>query len=234
MNRASQVTQPRLWISGGTEAFRIVERIAKVAPRRGHPAHARRRLQARSAHGARRAVVAALALLAGAGALTSALTYRAGLAWRDRAGVEIDRTHGLAMRVADAEARAANAAGELSRARAELRAMAAQLQRSEADVVQLERRLQALGTEKARVEDEREAARSDRDRLAEVAGFAARVGQDVDTCVNSLASWLARKPSYLNVTQHAFAAWASSGDSVMAACANARLSNGRLKVAANG
>lgn len=234
MDYASQVTQPRLWTGGGAEPCRIAEEFVRALPRREAATRARRRLLARPAHGPRTFVVVALAVLAVAGAVTSALTYRAGLAWRDRAEAESSRTRELTAQLGDAQMRDTTTTGELSKAHEQLVALASQLQRSEADVAQLERRLQALGTEKARAEDEREAVRGDRDRLAAVAGLATRVGQDVDTCVDRLASWLASRPSQLQITQHTLATWASSGDSVAAICANARLSNGELKMAVNG
>jgi uncharacterized protein HemX len=219
---------------GGTEPFATAEGLpAPLSPQEA-TAQAERRVPARSAHGLLRFAAITLAVLGVTGLLTSALTYRAGLAWRNRAKTEVIHTQQLASRLGDAQAQVAAAARALSQANEQLAVRTRQLQRSEADVAQLERRLQALGTEKARVEDEREAVRDDRDRLVEIAGLAARVGQDVDTCVTGLSDWLKSRPSPLGVTQPAlWAAWAGSGDSVAANCANARISNEQLEMAVN-
>lgn len=235
MSHVSQAVEARLWTGGGAEPLRIPERLAGELPRREDASRAERGPKARSAHRPLMFVVAALAVLAVAGMVTSVLTYRAGRAWRGRAETGVIRTQELAARMGDAQARAAMAMHDLSKAHEQLAAVTSQLQRSEADVAKLERRLQTLGTEKARVEDEREAVRGDRDRLAEIAALARRVGQEVDTCVSGLSNWLASRPSPLSVTQPApWAAWAGNGDAVAATCANAQVSNGQLETAING
>jgi hypothetical protein len=235
MNQLSQA-ETRLWTGEGAKPFRIPDRLARVRlPRRIDVLRSVHQAWARSAHRSLILVAAALAAAAVAGGVVSTLTYRAGLAWRDRAATEIVRTHELVARLSAAQTQAARATYDLSVARAQLAAMTSQLQRSEADVAQLEGRLQALGTEKAKVEDEREAVRGDRDRLAELTGLAARVGHDVDTCMSGLSNWLTRRPLLLSTTQPAlWAAWASSGEEVASSCANAHVSNEQLKAAING
>lgn len=235
MSHVSQAVKARLWTGGGAEPLRIPERLAGELPRREDAPRAECGVKARSAHRSLTFVVAALAVLAVAGMVTSALTYRAGRAWRGRAETGVIRTQEFAARLGDAQARAAMTTHDLSKAHEQLAAVTRQLQRSEADVAQLERRLQALGTEKAKVEDEREAVRGDRDRLAEIAALARHVGQDVGACVSGLSNWLASRPSPLSVTQPApWAAWAGNGDPVAAACANVQVSNGQLETAING
>lgn len=234
MSHVSQTVETRWGTGGGTEPFTMCEGLAAELSPQEVAVDAERLLPARSAHGLLRFAAIALAVLGVAGLLISALTYRAGLAWRNRAKTEVIHTQQLAARLGDAQAQVAAATQALSKAHEQLAVRTSQLQLSEADVAQLEIRLQALGTEKARVEDEREAVRDDRDRLAEIAGLAARVGQDVDACVIGLSNWLKSRPSPLGVTQPAlWAAWAGGGDSVAASCANARISNEQLETAIN-
>jgi hypothetical protein len=235
MSHVSQAVETRLWTGGGAEPLGISEGLAERLLRPGVDPAAAQQTAARLAYRPLTFVAVALAVLSIAGWLVSALTYRAGLAWRDRAETEVVHTQELVARLGGAEARAVATTRHLSEVREQLAVTINQLQRSEADVARLEIRLQALGTEKAKVEDEREAVRGDRDRLAEIAGLATRVGQDVDTCVTGLSNWLASRPSPRNVAQSAvWAAWAGSGDPVAANCANARVSNEQLEKAING
>ncbi|MGH8900848.1 MAG: hypothetical protein ACRDYA_03990 [Egibacteraceae bacterium] len=234
MSQSSQAVETRLRTGGDAESLGIPKGPVGSLRHQEDAPNAECRTEARLAHRPLTFVVPALVVLAVAGVLTSALTYRAGLAWRDWQETDVIRTQGLAARLSNAEAQVARSTRDLSKANAQLAATASQLQRSEADVAQLEGRLQALGTEKAKVEDEREAVRDDRDRLAEIAGLATRVGQDVDTCVNGLSAWLASRPSPQDATQPALSAWAGSGDSVAAICTDAQVSNDKLKTAISG
>jgi hypothetical protein len=232
MSYVAQAVEPRLWTGGGPDPFMIPERLTEELPRREDAPRLTCGMSARTAHRLYTPVVAALAVLGVFGIVTSVLTYRAGLAWRSRAETGVVRTQELAARLGDVQARAAMNLHDLSKAHEQLAAVTSQLRRSEADVAQLESRLQALGTEKAKVEDEREAVRSDRDRLAEIADLAGHVGQDVDACVKGLSNWLAGRPSPVRVAQTtSWTAWARNGDAVAAACTNAHASNERLKTA---
>lgn len=239
MDHLSQAVDTRntrgAWTGEGAGPVKARKRLATARSPRGDIARAKHRAAGRPSRAPREFVVAALVVLALAGVSTTASTYRAGVAWRDRANTEIIRTQEFAARLSDAQTRLAAATQDLSKAHGQLAAATSQLQRSEGDVIQLERRIQALGTEKARAEDEREAARDDRDRLAKVASLAMRAGQDIDICVSRLSKWLESRPLPFAATQQGqWAAWASSGDSVAAACGNAYVPNDRLKTVLNG
>jgi septal ring factor EnvC (AmiA/AmiB activator) len=190
---------------------------------------------ARQARGPRAFMAVALTLVAAAGLMSSALTYRAGRAWRDRAQTEINRTDGLARRLRQAEAQLVTALSDLAGAKDELTTVLTKLQRSEADVAALERRLQDLGTEKAQVEDEREASRDDRDRLILVTRLAARVEQELRGCVSGLDSWLSTRPSGLEyAVARRWSDWVGAGEAVARACNAAKVTNEQLRAAANG
>jgi hypothetical protein len=190
---------------------------------------------ARQARGPRAFMAVALTLVAAAGLMSSALTYRAGRAWRDRAQTEINRTDGLALRLRQAEAQLTAARSDLGGAKDELAATLTKLQRSEADVAQLESRLQELGTEKARVEDEREASRDDRERLILIARLAARGEQELRGCVTGLDGWLSTRPSGLEyAASRRWADWAGTGEAVARTCNAAKVTNEQLRAAASG
>ncbi|MGH8909687.1 MAG: hypothetical protein ACRD0K_25145 [Egibacteraceae bacterium] len=221
MNQALQVVDTPTATARVTQPLVIDEPL--LVPLRDLPCTAGA-MGARQARSPRAFVAVALTLVAVAGLASSALTYRVGRAWRDRAQTEISRTDSLAFRLRAAETQLASAAGELA-------ATTATLRRSEADVAQLESRLQELGMEKARVEDEREASRSDRDRLAMVAGLAAQVEQELSGCVSGLSGLLfPRSPGLA----YAAAGRGGTEEAVARSCGNAKTMNERLRAVVNG
>lgn len=196
---------------------------------------ARRQGSGRLAHRVSVFSVVVLTTVALVGLAASALTYRAGRAWRDRAASEITRTDDLALRLRNAQAQAAGSTAELLAVQEELTAAAAKLQRSEADVAQLENRVRELGTEKARVEDEREALRHQRASLAVATQMATQVGDELSGCVDSLTRWLSQRPSAVQPAPgDGWSDWARTGDLLVQACANAKGTNDRLLATLNG
>jgi septal ring factor EnvC (AmiA/AmiB activator) len=173
-----------------------------------------------------------------AGLTSSAFSYWAGSAWRDRAMTQMSlmsQTDDVGVRLSRAQARLATATDDLATVRQELAAAIRALRRSERDVAQLESRLEELGAEKARVEDERESIRDQRDRLIAVAGLATRAGQELSGCVHRLDGWLAKRPSEVrSSTASDWPEWASAADSVASTCAGAQDTNERLQSAIDG
>jgi hypothetical protein len=205
-----------------TEALRIPEGLTLQVPLREHaPA---RGVQTRRASARAPIAFAAIALVAvaAAGVFTSALTYRAGRAWRDRAESEIARTELVAARLAVAEGELGSAEEELLTAQEQLSAAVASLERSEADVAELEARLQELGSEKARVEDEREAVRADHGRLSAAATLADQAGRQLDGCVSQLTAWLADQAAGAQYS-------AATADAIAQSCVDAQTTNRELQ-----
>jgi septal ring factor EnvC (AmiA/AmiB activator) len=80
----------------------------------------------------------------------------------------------------------------------------ADLQRSEADATALQSRLDGLANEKAQVQDERNAAESQRDVFAAVATMASQTAADLETCRQSVDRTLSATISQLGTE---FVAW---------------------------
>lgn len=234
MSHSFQAVKPRLWTDGGAKPFTISRGLTRPLLRRVVRSRSQGGAEARQARASLALAVAALAVIALTSIVTSALTYRAGRAWRDRAATEISRTEALGAQLTAVEAELAASAHALDGVRDQLAVATSQLQRSEADVAQLEGRLQALGSEKARVEDEREVVRDERDRLALAAGLAARAGDDLDACIDGLSGWLASRPRSDAMADPRLSDWAMRGDEVTTACVTVQAGNHQLQSAFGG
>ncbi len=193
----------------------------------------RRNRGGRLAHGSYAFSVIALTMVALIGLAASALTYRAGRAWRDRAASEITRTDDLAVQLSKAQAAVAAATNDLVAAQEQLSATTTKLERSEADVAQLEARVRELGTEKARIEDEAAAVLTQRGNLAAAARLAAQASNELNGCVNGMTGWLAQRPSALEPGSR-WSEWVRTGELLLQACANATATNTRLIATLNG
>lgn len=148
--------------------------------------------------------VAVLALLAMTGGALAYQNYTTAQDWKDRALATEDK---------------------LEQTSADLEKTTKDLAASEEDVDRLEGRVSSLAAEKARVEDQREAAIIEADAYQQLAGLAATVADELDRCITA---WQSFTQSLINVNSFNYPYVEAEAERAGEVCGRAKAKNQEL------
>jgi uncharacterized protein HemX len=176
-----------------------------------------------------RLLVIALCLgLVGLGVFTY-MTYQTGLEWQASAQDLSAQLTATESKLSNTRTRLVETKSDLKTTQAKLedrssklRSTRGELAGAREDITELEGKLRTVANEKAQVEDEREQAQASAEYLAGVAGQAAVVGADLDTCVVDLQNWIGRWPSFYD-EMWVWDGWIADGEAISSACGDARI-----------